>query len=133
MTIDIALTLVILLIAILLFVTEKIRVDLVAVMVMGALALTGLVSATDALSGFSSPAVVTVGAVLILSAGLARTGVANIIGNRVLSLAGTSELRLLIIVMLTVGIMSAFMNDIGVEQRMMKHTFLRVCLCSICR
>ena len=46
----------------------------------GALALTGLVTPNEALSGFSSPAVITVGAVLILSAGLARTGVANLIG-----------------------------------------------------
>lgn len=83
------------------------------------LALTGLVTPVEALCGFSSPAVITVGAVLILSAGLARTGVANIIGNRVLGLAGESEVRLLIIVMLTVGVMSAFMNDIGVAALML--------------
>jgi di/tricarboxylate transporter len=119
MTAEVILTLAILLLAIILFVTERLRVDVVAMMVLGALALTGLVTPNEALSGFSSPAVITVGAVLILSAGLARTGVANLIGNRVLVLAGNSETRLLIVVMLTVGVMSAFMNDIGVAALML--------------
>ena len=91
----------------------------VSLLVLGALALTGLVTPAEALSGFSSPAVVTVGAVLILSAGLARTGVANVIGKRVLRLAGQSELRLMVVVMLTTGILSGFMNDIGVAALML--------------
>jgi di/tricarboxylate transporter len=73
-----------------------------------------LVTPTDALSGFSSPAVVTVWAVLILSGALARTGVASLIGRRLMRLAGDSEVRLMVILMLTVGILSGFMNTIGV-------------------
>ena len=100
--------------AVLLFITEWIRVDVVALLVLVSLALTGLVTPTEAVSGFSNPAVITVWAVLILSAGLSRTGIASLIGHRVLRVAGNSEVRLLGIIMLTVAVLSSFMNDIGV-------------------
>ena len=111
---EIILVLVILGIAILLFISNRIRVDLVGLMVLGAVALSGLVSPSQALSGFSNPAVVTVWAVLILSGGLARTGVASRVGRFVLRLAGDSEVKLLLILMLTSGVLSGFMNSIGV-------------------
>jgi len=114
MTIEIILVLSILAVAILLFVTEWVSMDVVALLVLGALTLTGLVTPVEALSGFSNPAVVTVWAILILSGGLARTGVASLIGRRLMRLAGDSEVRLLVIIMLTVGILSGFMNTIGV-------------------
>jgi len=97
-----------------LFVTERLRVDLVALLVLVGLVLTGLLTPTEALSGFSSPAVVTVWAVFILSGGLSRTGVAGRIGHYVLRLAGKGEVRLLVVIMLTAAIMSAFMNNVGV-------------------
>ena len=81
MTPEIAIVLAILVAAIIMFVTERIRVDVVALMVLVSLALTGLITPTEALSGFANLAVVTVWAVLILSAGLARTGVAGLIGR----------------------------------------------------
>lgn len=114
MTPEITLTLVILVGAVLLFVTEKVRMDLVALMVLGALTLTGLVTPTEALSGFSNPAVVTVWAVFILSGALAATGVANLVGNQVLRLAGDGEVRLIVVIMVTAAVMSAFMNNVGV-------------------
>jgi len=114
MTLEIGLVFGILAIAIVLFVTEVVRVDLVALMVMVSLGLTGLVSPTDAISGFSNPAVVTVWAVFILSGGLARTGVASILGRQVLRLAGDSEPRLIMIIMVTAAGLSAFMNNVGV-------------------
>jgi di/tricarboxylate transporter len=119
MTIQIALVLSILFAAIVMFVTEKIRVDVVALMVMVSLVLTGLVTPTEALSGFANLAVVTVWAVLILSAGLARTGVAALIGRPLLRLAGGSEARLIALIMLVVGVLSGFMNDIGVAALML--------------
>ncbi len=67
--------------------------DVVALLVLGSLAVAGLVTPEEALSGFSNPAVVTVWAVLILSGGLARTGVASLIGRRLMRLAGDSEVR----------------------------------------
>ena len=102
------------LLAIILFITEWVRVDVVALLVLSSLTVAGLVSPSEALSGFSNPAVVTVWAVLILSGALARTGVAGLIGRRMMRLAGESEVRLLVIIMLTVGVLSGFMNDIGV-------------------
>jgi di/tricarboxylate transporter len=100
--------------AVVLFVTERFRVDLVALLVLSSLALTGLVTPAEALSGFSSAAVVTVWAVFILSGGLSQTGVANIIGRQVLRISGQSEVQLMVVIMLTAAIMSAFMNNVGV-------------------
>jgi di/tricarboxylate transporter len=113
-TLQIGLVLVILTLAVTLFITERLRVDLVALLVLVSLVLTRLVTPTDALSGFSSPAVVTVWAVFILSGGLSRTGVASRIGHQILRLAGQGEIRLLVVIMVTAGVMSAFMNNVGV-------------------
>lgn len=114
MTLEMGLVFAITAAAIILFVTEWVRVDVVALAVLVCLALTGLVTPSEAISGFSNPAVVTVWAVLILSAALARTGVASLLGHRVLRLAGKNEVRLLALIMLVVAILSGFMNDIGV-------------------
>ncbi len=114
MTLEIAMVFAILLIAIVLLITNWVRMDVVALLVLTSLAITGLVSPAEALSGFSNPAVITVWAILILSGGLARTGVASILGRKLLQFAGDSEVRLLVIIMLTVGILSGFMNTIGV-------------------
>jgi di/tricarboxylate transporter len=114
MTLEIGLVFGILAIAVVLFVTELVRVDVVALMVMVSLGLTGLISPTDAISGFSNPAVITVWAVFILSGGLARTGIAGILGRQVLRLAGNSEPRLIVIIMVTAATLSAFMNNVGV-------------------
>lgn len=119
MTMQIATVYIILVFAIALFVSERMRVDLVALFVLGILALTGLVTPEEALTGFSSPAVVTVWAVFILSAGLYRTGVASIIGRHVLRWAGNGEMKLLAVIMLTAGVMSAFMNNVGVAALML--------------
>ncbi len=114
MTPQIAAVLIILVLAMVLFVTEKLRMDVVALLVLVSLALTGLVTPDEALSGFSNPAVITVWAVFILSGGLSRTGVASLVGRRVLHLAGQNDIRLVVVIMLTAGIMSAFMNNVGV-------------------
>ncbi len=105
---------VILTVAVILFITERLRVDLIALLVLVSLALTGLVTPQEALSGFSNPAVVTVWAILILSAALSRTGVANLIGGRLLRWGGTGETKLLFVIMLAAGVLSGFMNSIGV-------------------
>ncbi len=119
MNADIVLTLLILLGAAVLFITEWLRADLVALLVLIALAVSGLVTPAEALSGFSNPAVITVWAMFIISGGLAATGVANAIGDRVLRVAGSGETRLLIIIMLTAALLSAFMNNVGVAALML--------------
>ncbi len=119
MTIQIALVLLILGAAIVFLVTEWISMEVVALLVLGCLALTGLVSPNEALSGFSNPAVVTVWAVFILSGGLTRTGVGNIIGRYVLRMAGRREMLIVSVIMLSAGVMSAFMNNVAVAALML--------------
>jgi len=114
MTLDIALVLVVLSVALVLFITEWIRMDLVALLVLSSLAVLGLVSPEEAVSGFSNPAVITVWAMFILSEGLAKAGIADRIGGWVTRVAGRSEVRMIAIFMLVGGGMSAFMNNIGV-------------------
>jgi di/tricarboxylate transporter len=113
MTPEILLTLGIIVAAVALFATEKLRVDMIALLVLLTVALTGLVTPEQAFSGFSSPAVITVWAVYIVSGGLFRTGVADMLGERITRLAGNSEPRLIAVIMLASGTMSAFMNNIG--------------------
>lgn len=119
MTPDMILVLAILGMAVLFLVTEWIPMEVTALLVLGAAALTGLVGSTDALSGFSNPAVVTVWAVFILSGGLTRTGVANKIGRFVLTVSGVGETRLIIVIMICAGLMSAIMNNVAVAALMM--------------
>ena len=119
MTLEIALVLAILVIAMALFITEALRADLVALLVLVTLAITGLVTPESAIAGFGNPAVITIWAMYILSEGLTRTGIGNIIGRQVIAVAGRSETWLIIVIMLTAGALSAFMNNIGVAALML--------------
>ncbi len=114
MTVEIALAFSILCVSILFLVTEWIPMEAVALLTLGSLSVTGLLSPREALFGFSNPAVVTVWAVFILSGALTRTGVANIIGRYVLRLGGRSDILLITSIMISAGVMSAFMNNVAV-------------------
>jgi len=114
LTLEIALTFGVLLLAIIFFITEILRPDLVALMVLVLMVVFGLVSPEDALAGFSNPAVVAIWAMFILSSGLARTGVASYLGNLVMRVAGETERRLLTVLMTSSAVLSGFMNNIGV-------------------
>ena len=114
MTLELIILSIILLIAIILFATGLIRMDLTALFVLVALALTGLVSPAQALSGFSNSAVIVVWAMFILSAGLSRTGISSLIGARLLKFAGKSEGRLIATLMTASALLSSIMNNIGV-------------------
>ncbi len=119
MTPDIAIVFSVLAVAVVFLVTEWIPMEVTALLSLGAVALLGLVSPVEALAGFSNPAVVTVWAVFILSGGLIRTGVANVIGNFVLRMAGTRETTMIIVIMTTAGVMSAIMNNVAVAALML--------------
>ena len=119
MTFEIGLVLTILAASLVLFVSERIRMDVIALMVLGTLVLTRLVTPEEAVAGFSNAAVIAVWAMFILSDGLTRTGIANVIGRTVLGLAGRRESRMIVVVMLTAGTLSAFMNNIGVAALML--------------
>jgi di/tricarboxylate transporter len=119
MTLEIALVLGILAISLVLFISEVIRMDLVALLVLGTLAITGLVDSDQAFAGFSNSAVITVWAMFILSEGLTRTGIADIIGRQVMRIGGKREFSMIIVIMITGAVLSAFMNNIGVAALML--------------
>jgi di/tricarboxylate transporter len=91
-----------------LFVTEKLRVDVVALLVLVVLVILGLIKPTQALSGFANPATATVAAMFVLSAGLARTGLVDWLGRSINKIAGKSPTQLLIILCITIALISAF-------------------------
>jgi di/tricarboxylate transporter len=113
MTLEIGLTLAIITAALALFATEKLRVDVVALLVLISVGVLGLIPRQELFSGFSNSAVITVWAVYMVSGGMFQTGVADMMGNAILRVAGKSEARLVAIIMLTVGILSAFINNVG--------------------
>ena len=119
MTFEIALVLGILAFSLILFISEVIRMDVVALLVLGTLAITGLVDSSQAFAGFSNSAVITVWAMFILSEGLTRTGIADVIGRQVMRLAGRREMAVIFVIMITGAVLSAFMNNIGVAALML--------------
>jgi di/tricarboxylate transporter len=110
---EIVLTLTILLIAIILFATEWLRMDMVSMLILLAVALTGLVSVEDAFAGFSNPAVITVGAIFVLSAGISSTGAVSRVGEHLIAWTGHNIILLTASIMATVALFSAFINNIG--------------------
>lgn len=106
--------------ALVLFLTDKIRVDVVALLVLLALALPWplfadgpLLSADEALSGFSSKAVIFVACMFVFSRALYRNGVAHWLGDRIVRVAGDSPRRLRLFLVVAAGLVSALMNDTG--------------------
>ncbi len=99
--------------AIVLFITEWLRVDVVAIAVMVALMLTGLLSTAEALSGFSNPAVLTIAALFIVGGAVMQTGLADWIGRGILSIAGTNPVTLILVIMGAVALLSSFMSSTG--------------------
>ena len=97
--------------AVILFATERLPVDLTAMILMGTMLLSGLISPQEAISGFSNPATVTVGAMFILSAGLFKTGAVNVVGKILGWFAKINFWLVLVVMMLLVGGLSAFINN----------------------
>jgi di/tricarboxylate transporter len=108
--------------ALLLFASGAMRMDVVALLVLGALALTGLVTTEQALAGFSSPAVITVWAMFILSAALTRTGIANRLGRPIRRFSQGGELQLIVALMVASGLLSALINTVTVAAIMLPVT-----------
>jgi len=96
-----------------LFLSERLRPDLVALLVVVALGATGVLTSQETFSGFSRSAVITILAIFILATGLERTGVTRQVGNLLVRVAGESERRLVVAVMLAGAFLSLFMNNIA--------------------
>ncbi|MBI2845804.1 MAG: anion permease [Chloroflexi bacterium] len=108
------LALLILAAALLLLLGGRFRPDLIAILVLLVLGITGLVTPQQALAGFSSPAVVAVGGIFVISAALARTGAADRLGTALLRTSGSQEGKLVAAIALAGGFLSLFMQTIGV-------------------
>jgi len=128
-TLQIAMVLGVVLVTIVLFITEWLRVDVVAILVMVTLPIMGLVDGREAFQGLSSTAVVSIIAVIIMGRGLDHTGVITRGVRPLLRLAGASRRRMLLLMSGTVAVISSFMQNVGAAalflpalQRMSRET-----------
>ncbi len=106
-------TLIILLISAILFVSGKVRSDLVALCALLALLLCQILTPTEALSGFSNTTVIMMIGLFIVGGGIFQTGLAKMIGSKVMTLAGNSELRLFLLVMIVTAAIGMFVSNTG--------------------
>src|SRR5690606_10835438 len=96
---EIAIVLVVISVAVILFITEKLSVDTVSIIAMALLMDTGILTPEEVFSGFSNPASITVGAMFVNSASLFKTGVLNGLGNLLIKTGRKSYLLCLITIM----------------------------------
>ena len=113
MTLEIAFLFALLAAMVILFLTEKLPVDLTAFLGLVILIFGGYLKPSEAFTGFSSPAVITMLSVFIVGAALLETGVANYIGGKIHAVVGSSETALMVTLMVVAGVLSAFMNNIA--------------------
>lgn len=106
-------TLIILAVTALLFALNRVRSDVVALCALIALLLGGILSPTEALSGFSNPVVIMMAGLFIIGGGIVQTGLAKMVSSRLMTLAGQSELRLFLLVMMVTGFTGAFISNTG--------------------
>jgi len=112
-------TFIILALAILFFLSDRLRPDLVALLVMLALGLSGVLTADETFSGFSRSAVIAIIAIFILAEGLRRTGLAERLGRVLVRLGGKREGRLVFTVTLAGAVLSLVMNNIAAASVLM--------------
>ncbi|HCB43946.1 MAG TPA: SLC13 family permease [Pseudomonas sp.] len=114
MGVDLGIVLALLLASVLLFILNKPRMDVVALLVILALPLSGILTLEETLSGFSDPSVLLIAALFVIGQGLVSTGIAYQLGDWIIQRSGNSETRLLILLMLTVAGLGAVMSSTGV-------------------
>lgn len=113
MNTDLLIVLVILAVTLALFVSDRLRLDLIALMALLALALAGVVSTSEAIAGFAEPVVLMIAGLFVVGAGLFNTGVADAMGRWVERVAGQSPARLIAVIMLVTAFLSAFLSSTG--------------------
>ena len=106
-------TLIILLVSAILFVSGKVRSDLVAICALLALLLCQVLTPAEGLAGFSNTTVIMMICLFIVGGGIFQTGLAKMIGSKVMSLSGNSETRMFLLVMLVTGTIGAFVSNTG--------------------
>ncbi|WP_431028766.1 SLC13 family permease [Lysinibacillus sp. LZ02] len=106
-------TFIILAVTIVLFMTNRIRGDLVALMALLAFVILGILTPAEALAGFSNSVVIMIAGLFVVGAGILRTGLAGMAGNLLLKWSGDSELKLFILLLVIVASVGAFMSNTG--------------------
>jgi di/tricarboxylate transporter len=101
----------ILIITLYLFITEKVPVDLTAIGIMVVLVILRIITPSEAVAGFAHPAVITVGSMFLISKGMIRTGAVGFIGQKVIQMARGNFMLALLVILLTVAVASAFINN----------------------
>ncbi len=113
MSVQLIITFIILACSIILFMSNRVRADLVAVLALLMLVLTGVLDASEALVGFSNSVVIMIAGLFIVGAGILRTGLAQMAGNVLLRSSGDSEKKLFILLLVIVAFVGAFMSNTG--------------------
>ena len=99
---------------IVLFASGRVRVDIVALLAIGAFTLTDVLTLNEAVAGFGNSTVILIALLFVVGDGLVRTGVAMSVGNWLMRVSGDSETRLLVLLMASVSTLGAFMSSTGV-------------------
>jgi di/tricarboxylate transporter len=111
MTIQIAIVISLLFVALVLFRTERIPIEVVAILLVMALVLTNTLTASEAFAGFGNDIVITIAGLFILTGGLAKTGVIELVGRRLHRTAGNSEFRIVALIMFAAAFCAAVMKN----------------------
>ena len=106
-------TIVVLLISVAFFISGKVRSDIVALCALVALMLFGILTPDEALAGFSSNVIIMMVGLFVVGGAIFQTGLAKMISSKLMKLAGNSEIRLFVLVMLVTSFMGAFVSNTG--------------------
>ncbi|MBX7174837.1 MAG: hypothetical protein K1X72_27925 [Pyrinomonadaceae bacterium] len=104
-------TLILLLVAVILFATEKIPVDVVGIILVISLVLTGVLTAPEGLAGFGDNIIITIGGLFILTGGLIKTGLVDLMGRRLYKIAGNNEFFLTLLIMVVAAALASVMKN----------------------
>jgi di/tricarboxylate transporter len=110
---QLAITFIILAITIVLFISNRVRADLVAILALLAFVITGILDTNEAIAGFSNSVVIMIAGLFVVGAGIVRTGLAQSAGNLLLKLSGESEQKLFVLLLIITGSVGAFMSNTG--------------------
>lgn len=119
MTPEMLITLSVLVVAVVLFMTDKLRVDIVALGVIITLLAFNIITTSEALAGFSSTAVISIASLFIVGTAVFQTGLASQFAQLILKVAGGNPTRLLIVLMVSVALLSGFISSTGVVALML--------------
>ncbi len=111
MTTQIAILLILLFVALVMFAIERIPIEIVAIVLVMALILTRTLTVPEAFAGFGNDIVITIAGLFILTGGLAKTGVVDVVGRRLHRFAGDSEFRITALIMVAAALSAAVMKN----------------------